>query len=283
MPRNASEPSIAPDGELIAAYGIENGDPGVWVYDGARGVRTRLSSWEGGWNGGLEWSFDGGYVIFAKTVTTQFFNNLLSVSANGSGEPRVIVSGGGRSMPHEPDVSRDGRYLVYAQGEQDASQALWMLAVDEGATPEPAPFLSSGGQNGEIALSPDGRYAAYSSTEAGLTDVYLTEFPSGKGRQKVSVDGGSNPRWRSDGRELFYFAGDRLMAAVVATVPALSVGAREELFRLDDTIVPGQYDVAADAHGTRFVMVKRVGDVNGKAAIAVVQNWLAEFDDELHR
>ena len=82
--------------------------------------------------------------------------------------------------------------------------------------------------------------------DGALPDVYLTQFPSGDGRWKVSIEGGSDARWSSDGKELFYLAGDHLMVASVATMPSLSVGTREQLFRLDDTFVAGQYDVAAD-------------------------------------
>jgi len=279
-----ADPAIAEDGVRIAVSGFENGDPGVWVYDVDRGVLTQLSSWEGGVTDGLAWSPRQDEIFFGRGDSGRFFNDLMTVAANGSGEPRLLVSGDGQSMPHSPHVSSDGRFLLYAQGEQDASQSLWMLPLTDAdgvaaaQTQEPQPFLSPTEYNRTIVLSPNSRYAAFvSGGPPSERDIFLTEFPSGNGRVKVSIDGGHSPRWSRDGAELFYVVDDRLMAVTIATGTTLDVGTPAELFRLDDTLVAGQYDVAAD--GTRFLMVERLDDA-GSAAIAVVQNWFAEFEDE---
>ena len=278
---NLANPVISPDGGRVAAYAQEDAEPGVWVYETTRGTRTRVATWEGGIEAGenVAWRPDGSEILFAPREGMEFFNDLMAVAADGSSEPRVVVSGEGRSMPRRPSISPDGRWLAFTQGEQAAVTNLRLLELDgEGQTEpgQPEPFLGADGTYLQVVVSPTGSHAAYVIREAGIPTIYLTEFPSGEGRWRVSLSSGAGPRWRADGGELFYVDEDSgLMAVSIETEPEVSVGVAEELFSVDD-LAPSGYDVAAD--GSRFVFVRSLDDA-AAARIAVVQNWFAEFAD----
>ena len=136
-------------------------------------------------------------------------------------------------------------------------------------------FLQTPFTEGAPTFSPDGRFVAYVSDESGRNEVYVRSFPNGDGKWRVSINGGAGPRWRRDGRELFYTEGNKLMAVPVATQLRFSPGTPAPLFE-NDTLQSfnPQYDVAAD--GQRFIVRERL--VSEKPlAIHVVNNWFEEF------
>ena len=127
---------------------------------------------------------------------------------------------------------------------------------------------------------------AYSADESGEYEVYIRRFPDAGELRRVSVNGGSQPRWRADGKELFYVEGDRLMAVPVSTSPELTVGIPKPLFSSPGLLLSGSavlnYDVTPD--GQRFVVWEPVEAAEGaeqtaQQSIRVVQNWFAEFKD----
>ncbi len=128
-------------------------------------------------------------------------------------------------------------------------------------------------------LSPDDRYVAYVSDESGEFDVYVRPFPKGELKWTVSTDGGKQPRWSRDGKELFYAEGSTLMTVSVSMAPTFSVRSATRLFeqpRLAGGRYP-QYDVSED--GRQFIFAERVEEVLKEPSIQVVQNWFAEFKD----
>jgi dipeptidyl aminopeptidase/acylaminoacyl peptidase len=185
-------------------------------------------------------------------------------------------------VPKYPsDWSRDGRYLVYASLDPKTKADLWVLR-DPGATGEhtPQPFLRSEFNESHGQVSPDGKYLAYQSDETGRFEIYVRPFPSGTGgKWQISSSGGGSPRWRRDGKELFYLAPDRrLMAVEVSTGSAFGSKMPKPLF---ETRIFGnyasagyftwRYAVAAD--GKRFVVLN-TGE-SAAVPIIVVLNWAA--------
>ena len=120
------------------------------------------------------------------------------------------------------------------------------------------PFLATPFNEGDPNLSPNGRFLAYSSNESGRFEVYVQRFPEGGGKVQVSAQGGVQPRWRGDGRELYYVEGETLLAVAVTSAPDFSVGKAVRLFEQKGITRDGgqQYDVSAD--GQRFVLVEPV-------------------------
>jgi len=144
---------------------------------------------------------------------------------------------------------------------------------------EEVPFLQTEYREQLAKLSPDGRFIAYDSNQSGQQEIYIRSFPEGTGLRRVSPNGGTQVRWRKDGKELFYVEGDSLMAAPISTTPTLTIGSAERLFS-DAHLTFGagedylNYDVAPD--GRKFIVREpELGD--SEVRIRVVQNWHEEF------
>ncbi|MGH9388847.1 MAG: TolB family protein, partial [Vicinamibacteria bacterium] len=132
------------------------------------------------------------------------------------------------------------------------------------------PLLSTPSNETVARFSPDGRWIAYQSDESGRDEVYLTAYPGPGGRSQVSTNGGIDPAWSRDGREIFFPSGGKMMAAAVETRPKLRVGLPKPLFDLTNL---DEYDVSLDG---RFVFIRNRGDEAAPKSLAVVLNW---FDD----
>jgi Tol biopolymer transport system component len=183
-----------------------------------------------------------------------------------------------------PDWSRDGRYLVYQKnGATGGHSDVWYAEIGpDGTAGKPVTFLATPAGEMVPKLSPDSRFVAYSSDESGRQEVYLRPFPSGAGRWQASVDGGGQPRWSRDGKELFYVRDTTLMSVSIATGEGVTLGQQQELFQSDDLrviIASPVYDVSAD--GQRFLTVAPVeqGAESAPPLIRIVMNWYEEFRD----
>ena len=148
----------------------------------------------------------------------------------------------------------------------------WIVEGDH----KPFPYLQTGFNLGNAQLSPDGRWVAYTSNESGRYEIYVQSFPEPGAKAQVSLEGGNQPRWRRDGKELFYMAADRrLMAVPITTGAALQPGPPAVLFEthlLESTVyVPAQYDVAPD--GQRFLL--NVAKQTTAVPVTVMLNWPA--------
>jgi hypothetical protein len=143
---------------------------------------------------------------------------------------------------------------------------------------EPFPFLQTEFNESQAQFSPDGKWIAYTSDESGAPEVYVQTFPVPGGKRRISTSGGSQPRWRQDGKELFYIAGDRkLMAVDVKLGAMLEAGVPKTLFAariLTLTAYRNHYAVTAD--GQRFLINSMIEEI-GTGPISVVVNWTADL------
>lgn len=176
------------------------------------------------------------------------------------------------------DWSRDGRLIVFSHGKSGAADDLWVLPLF--GDRKPFPYLTTPFSEGTGALAPNGRWLAYVSDEPGTPQVIVQPFPDPSGgKWQISRQGGTYPRWRRDGRELYYLdRGGRIVAVSVTTDGNFEVGKSTPLFT---TSIPfpnqsrntgSPYDVTAD--GQRFLMSVPLGNVDS-APITVVLNWTA--------
>ena len=266
------DPELSPDGRRVAFVAVENSNTDIWVYDIARGVRTRLSV-----DPAVEyrplWSPSGEEVAFASPRSGVWAGFVRR--ADGSGEAKALPATPLREWVS--DWSRDGKYLLYGLIDPENGGDVWYLERKQDRSWETHPFLQTPFRAATPKLSPDGRFVAYSSNESGQFEVYVRPFPEGGGRSTVSSDGGQQPRWSDDGKELFYVEGDTLVAVSVTTSPEFSVGPATRLFEhpsLTRSFYP-QYDVSAD--GQRFVLAAPVEVEGAEPSIRVVQNWFEEF------
>ena len=275
-----SFPALSPDGRLVGVQAAE-GNYDIWVWDITRAVKTRLTTTPEV-EGPPSWAPTGEAVAFNSNRAGNF--DIFLQQADGSGEAKVLVA-----TPRDEfftDWSRDGKYLLYLLDDAETGTQLWYLERNEdGSAWEPHPFLHTPFKERAAKFSPDGRHVAYVSDESGQWEVYVRPFPEGGSRSTVSSNGGSQPRWSQDGKELFYVEGSTLMAVSVSSGPTFSVGSPRPLFENPNlTGGPGslsypKYDVSAD--GRQFVLPERVdlGEEAPEPSIRVVQNWFEQFRD----
>jgi len=204
--------------------------------------------------------------------------NLYRKASNGAGNEELVFSS--NSQKFSNDWSRDGRYLLFSSLNPKGKFALYALP-DPGAGSlsgrQPIPVVESDFDINQGQFSPDSRWVAYSSTESGRPEIYVRPFPPSAeraGQWLVSNGGGVQPRWRRDGKELFYLANDqRLMSVEVTTGPEFRSGTPRPLFASTGAAVNVfRYDVSAD--GKRFLAMSPIA-ASGSVPIVVALNWMA--------
>jgi eukaryotic-like serine/threonine-protein kinase len=244
---------LSPDATRIA---IERTDPqtkttDIWTLDPARDVKTRLT-FDRASDSTPVWSPDGrqiAFVSFQRSSGLAAWSLFITPSAGGGSERQLPDAGFNRSPA---DWMSQGDVILFAA--QDSKQGIWNLwTVPANGQEKPRPYLQTPFNKGGAKVSPDGRWVAYSSAESGRNEVYVQSYPDPRTRLQVSSGGGHSPRWRGDGREL-YFVGPGgtsvLVAAVQASGDSLQVGAAKQLFRIEGA---AGYDAAHD--GQRFLMI----------------------------
>ena len=262
-PADYYDPRISPDGRRVA---VVIGDPGdIWIYDVARPARTRLTFAPGSDNAPT-WSPDGRRVAFSSQRSGS--GDLYVRAASGTGADELLSSS--KVVKVANSWFPDGRYLVYtAFPDAPGSKAdLWLLSV---ADRKASPLVRTEFDEVAGAFSSDGRWLAYASNESGRFEIYVKTFPELGGNWQVSTAGGIEPRWRRDGKELFYLTTDgKVMAVEVHTDAAFEVSTPQALFVTPFKNASGwRYDVTPD--GQRFLVNRPVDEES--SPITLVQNW----------
>jgi hypothetical protein len=195
--------------------------------------------------------------------------------ADGSGSEETLLPT--EIVPNPTSVSTDGRVLVFSRADPKSGNDIWALPLD--GERKPVPYLQSRFAEMAPILSPDGRWIAYFSDESGRSEVYVQPFPGPGGKWLISSEGGSNPVWARNGRELFYRNVTRMMAVDITTDPAFRAGTPRMLFdgpQYRDAAGRADFDVSPD--GQRFLMLKEAEQQPGALTqLHVVLNWFEEL------
>ena len=266
---------ISPDGSHAAGGIKEQGKPfagDVWLYDLTGNSRTRLTFDAPNTEGRAIWAPDGKHVVYVKTGGQSGAEDLFQKASDGTGSEQPVLEDGMNKWPMS--WSPDGRFLLYSAspGSPTTGNDLWVLPLF--GDRKPFPYLQTRFSESVGQFSTDGRWVAYQSNESGRPEVYVAAFPGAGGKRQISTAGGNYPRWRRDGKEIFYLApNNTLMAAAVngqgASFEVTSVKALFET-RRSGTDFP--YDVSVD--GQRFLIIS-ASDDTGAAGITVVVNGTA--------
>ncbi|HEY5619142.1 MAG TPA: protein kinase [Vicinamibacterales bacterium] len=271
-PNNLASLALDPAGRRIAVYRRVQGNFDIWIADSNRGDPVRLT-FDAALDGNPLWSPDGQRVIFYSSRRGP--NGLYEKSGSGAGDDQLVADDIGLPL----SWSSDGQVLLYSRQSPNTGTDLWVLPMSGDRKGRPlvqAPMEQNGGQ-----FSPDGRWLAYESNDAGRYEVYVQAFADAGGKRQVSVAGGTQPRWRHDGKELYYIAPDaRLMAVAVmgaADGKTLDIGAPVPLFRTrlatGGGVVPRRPEYAVAPDG-RFLM-NTIVESTAASPITVVINWAA--------
>jgi Tol biopolymer transport system component/predicted Ser/Thr protein kinase len=266
---------ISPDGERVAA-GIEESENHIWLYDLRRETLTRWT-FEGGVNIMGAWTPDGKRIAFQSDKEGP--QNLYWQLADGGGGLERLTTSEYINAPNS--WSPDGQALAFIEIRPDTGYDILVLRLSDRKV---QPFLRTRFNESAPRFSPDGRWLAYISDESGRFEVYVQPYPGpGGGKWQVSTDGGTEPVWNPNGRELFYREGDKMMAVDVTTQPSFSAGKPKMLFEGPYVPTPvsfPNYDVSPD--GQRFLMLKSIDQSQAAPTqINVVLNWFEELKQKV--
>ena len=269
-PGRLADPAIAPDGHRVAVTRWSDDGSALWVFEATRGTATPLTS------PGTHpvWSPDGRRVAFSAVPRQGSpVAHLWTIPADGS-EPAVPLIES-KFVLKAHGWSQNGTRLLYhlTFGDQQTASGLWLMTMPGSRS---TPFRNDGFRYPHAALSPDGHWVAYASNQSGRFEIYVESFPTPGRRVQVSTDGGTQPKWRHDQRELYFLSADSRLIAVQANLGVeAKVGTATPLFALampggamSGAPLPGgvgvasatQYDVSADGRFLAAVVEPHVPD-----------------------
>ncbi|MEP6574747.1 MAG: protein kinase, partial [Gemmatimonadota bacterium] len=282
----ASSLALSPDGTRLALHlsaisgGPTSRTEDIWVKQLPTGPMSRLTA-QGEQNRRPSWSHDGRDILFLSSRSGP--SSLFRQRADGSSAAvRVTWNDSGRSIPIAEGVeSPDGRWLVLAT-EQGTPGDGDILIKRIGVDSVPKPLIADPFQETGPAISPDGRWLAYSSTETGRAEIYVRPFPDvDAGKIQISNAGGISPHWSHRGDELFYRNNfDDMMVAALKTTPNLSVVGQKRLFNAVGYIrsaAHSNFDVSKDDRRLLMLRFGSVGSSDNAPQIILVQNFLGEL------
>jgi serine/threonine protein kinase/Tol biopolymer transport system component len=253
-------PELSPDGTRVVVDRMIGGNRDIWILNSTNGLRTRFTS-DTATDYHPIWSPDGRSIVFSSfrtpVATALAQAQLYRKASSGAGADELFVESS--QVKLATDWSRDGRFILVNSVDPKGAYDVWALALSKDHQLLPIANTSFEERDGQF--SPDGRWVAYTSNVSGRFEVYVQTFPGPGEKLLVSPNGGGQPRWRKDGKELFYVAPDnRLMVVpvILSTKERADLGTASTLFvaPLASEVVPGgnkqQYAVSSD--GQRFLM-----------------------------
>ena len=266
---------LSPDARLVAAQmnDVAIGTNDLWIYDVARGLRTRFT-FDPGEDTQPTWSPDGRSVYFASNAkgATAVYRKAIE----GAGEVELVSSSEDSLQP--TSVSPDGRFLLVNRSTTTAASKSDIVVLPLEPKGELRPFRATEFSEAWGAFSPDGKWVAYTSQESGEFEVFVTPFPGPGRRWQVSPHSGVYPQWRADGRELFWIQMDGQLAAaeVSAEGDGFRVGAVTPLFRLAAP-TPGGPTFSPARDGKRFLVAPQAVQKPG-SLLTLVLGWPRELE-----
>ena len=275
---NYGNVELSPKADRAAVDMMTSNNRDVWVIDLARSVPSRIT-FDPGADWTPSWSPDGGRLAFAGSrAGSDNITKIFEKSSAGAGTETVMPAGGVSAIPVH--WTPDDKYIVFSRLKSSSpGYDTWLLPLS--GEQKPVPLLESPFDKFQARVSPDGRFVAYSTNESGLYQIVVQTFPNADGgKWQISGDGGVEPKWRRDGRELYYLALDGKLMAVSTGGAVFEPGRPVVLFQTSlpvnrtQPVRDRRYDVGADG---RFLMVVPAASA-APTPTTVVVNWTAGLD-----
>jgi Tol biopolymer transport system component/predicted Ser/Thr protein kinase len=260
------DPALSPDGHTVAVSMRTSSGWDIWAFDLLRGTKLRLTY--GGNRYNPNWSLDSRQIAFRVIGSSPDVAH--RVLANGAGKEELAARLDRSAVAWQ--WTRDGRFLILTLWGAGKPTEIWAAPVD--GSGKPFPLVAGEFSNSEGRVSPDGKWIAYMGMATGRNEVYIQDFASKGGKRQISTAGGVRPLWRTDGRELFYREGSKVMSVEVRTnAGRLEVGIPKLLFDAPGSRLDPVFDVSAD--GQKFLLVVSSEEKGAPQPINVVINWPA--------
>jgi dipeptidyl aminopeptidase/acylaminoacyl peptidase len=277
-PGSYNAPALSPDEKKIAIsrLDLQTGTlSDIWLIDVERGSQIRLTT-DPASDLFPSWSPNGDHVTFVSTRNglTSIYQKL----SNGASPEEPLVSS--PELKFNPQWPPDGQSIIYSQLNPKTNVDLYLLPLS--GEKKSTSWLQTNFIDAQPRLSPNGRWIAYISNDTGQFQVYVDSFPAISAKVAISIGGGSQPQWRADGRELYYYAPDRKLMAVEVNGdgPTFKVGGARPLFEIRvasiDQSFPGNGYYTVTKDGKRFLVASLPEAPEGQQ-INVVVNWAADF------
>jgi Tol biopolymer transport system component len=254
--------ALSPDGRQVA---VDDGNgtghydnPDIWTIDLARGTPLKLT-FDPAFDGGPVWSPDGSRIVFGS-IRNGNVAKLYEMAATGVGGQRLLLQGDAADVDMPQDWSSDGRYVLFQRVRLKEALAADLWVLPTAGDRQPSLYLRTPFPKVQAQLSPDARYVAYSTNETGRYEIVVQTFPDpARGRWSATAHGGTEPRWRQDGKELYYLAPDgQLMEIPARLSPSFDAGEPKVLFHTPlepQRPIPISRRYAVTADGQRFLVV----------------------------
>jgi Tol biopolymer transport system component len=265
---------LSPDEKrvAVATWDPQTSTRDIWIIDSARTTSTRFT-----FNAAEDflpiWSPDGAKILFVSDRSG--FGNFYEKPTSGAANEEEILTTNERK--YSSDWSRDGQYLAFTSSSPQTKLDLWVLPMF--GDRKPIPFLQTSFNEDDPRFSPDGHFIAYDSDDSGSYEVYVQPFPASGAKWQISSGGGMQPRWRRDGKELFYMAPNRKLMAVDVNLAkgTFEAGLPKLLFQthtIGYSAPRNIYESSAD--GQRFLINSLQSETNS-IPVTVIVNWTADL------
>jgi serine/threonine protein kinase len=262
-------PELSPDGRRVGVTRIVQGNTDVWLIDLVRGGATRFTFDEAN-DGWPLWSPDGTQIAFRSNRKGAY--DLYLKPSSGASHEEPLQESTKQKGPLQ--WSSDGRFLLFWETDPKTGFDLWTMPMTGDRKPLPwvnAPFTESGGQ-----FSPDGRWVAYQSDETGRAEIYVQPFPAAGAKWQVSTNGGTMPRWRPDGKELFFIAPDSKLMAATVTISGTTFQAASPVALFQTRIAGGfgnilKHNYAVSGDGRFLINVPT--EASSPSPVTLILNW----------
>ncbi|MBN2031327.1 serine/threonine-protein kinase [bacterium] len=272
--RSYGSPRFSPDGNRVAVDLFENYNYHIWIHDVVRNTQIPLTS---GDNRNEEpiWTPDGKRITFQSNRSG--VRNIYWKRVDDIGEAEPLCASE-KFQDCGTCWSEDGTLFAFIQQDSITGYDIWVYTTRDSMAEL---FLNTPNREYTPAISPNGKWIAYTSNKTGRNEIYIKAYPGPGGEEPVSTNGGFEPTWAKDGRELFYREENKMMVVSVETEPSLRLGLPELLFEEPyySTQANSQYDIHPD--GNRFLMLKTEESESSTNQINIVLNWFEVLKEKM--